>query len=194
MKQYYNITDVLDGMEIDAAVDLFYQWTEAAVADHIPRVTLRSKYPPWFDGAVKRALRDKELAHRRKNLSPTLENIADFAQKGSVFKTAVLTKYWGYIFHIIDDFRSNAKRFWSLLKPTKISGRAVPVLKIDGREVTDDCERAESFNNAFASKFTDSSVDRLAEVKSYEIDALSEFCITYDSDYLYRVSQKNVST
>ena len=47
---------VLDDMEVDAAVDLFYQWTEAAVADHIPRVTLKSKYPPWFDGAVKRAL------------------------------------------------------------------------------------------------------------------------------------------
>ena len=59
------------------------------------------------------------------------------------------------------------------------------MLKIDGREVTDDCERAESFNSVFASKFTDPSVDRLPEVTSYEIDALSKFWITYDSDYLY---------
>ena len=76
---------ILDGLEVDAAVDLFYQWTEAAVADHIPRVTFKCKYPPWFDSDVKRALREKELAHRRKKLSPTSENNADFSLKRSVF-------------------------------------------------------------------------------------------------------------
>ena len=61
------------------------------------------------------------------------------------------------------------------------SGRAVPVLKIDGRDVTDDCERAESFNSVFSSKFTDPSVDGLPEVTSYDIDSLSEFCVTRDT-------------
>ena len=172
---------VLDDMEVDAAVDLFYQWTEAAVADHIPRVTLKSKYPPWFDGAVKRALREKEIAHRRKKLSPTSENIADFALKRSAFKSTVLAKYRGYILHIIDDFRDNSKRFWSLLKSAKSSGRTVPVLKVDGCEISDDRERAECFNRVFASKFSDPTVERLPTVTSHDIDVLSEFSVTHDA-------------
>ena len=173
--------DVLDSMDVDDAVDLFYQWTEAAVADHIPRVSLRSKYPPWFDGDVKRALHDKEVAHRRKKLSPTSENTADFRLKRSVFKTTVFTKYREYILHIIDDFHSNSKRFWSLLKSAKASGRTAPVLKIDGRIVTDDCERAECFNRVFASKFSDPTVDRLPDVVSHDVDMLSEFSVTHEA-------------
>ena len=172
---------VLDGMEVDAAVELFFQWTEAAVADHIPRVTFKSKFPPWFDGAVKRALREKEIAHRRKKLSLTPENIAEFSLKRSVFKSTVLAKYRRYILHIIDDFRDNSKRFWSLLKSAKFSGRTVPVLKVDGRDISDDCEQAECFSPVFAAKFSDPTVDRLPKVTSYDIDVLSEFSVTYDA-------------
>ena len=172
---------MLDGMEVDAAVDVFYQWTEAAVAEHIPRIVLKRKYPPWFDGDVKRALREKELAHRRKKLCPTPNNVADFALKRSTFKATVLAKYRGYILHIIDDFRDNSKRFWSLLKSAKSSNRTVPVLRVEGRDVTDDCERAECFNRAFASKFSDSTIDRLPYVTSHDIDILTDFHVTYDA-------------
>ena len=65
----------MDAMDVDTTVDIFYQWTEVAVAEHIPRVTLKSKYPPWFDSSVRRALRGKELAHRRRKLSPTPESL-----------------------------------------------------------------------------------------------------------------------
>ena len=100
---------------------LFYQWTEAAVAEHIPRVTPMSKYPPLFDGAVKRALRERDRSQAQK-LSLTSDNMAEFALKRPVFKSTVLAKYRGYILHIIDELRDNSKRFWSLLKSVKSSG------------------------------------------------------------------------
>ena len=172
---------VLDDMEVDAAVELFYQWTGAAVADHIPRVTFKAKYPPWFDGDVRRVLREKEIAHRRKKRAPTPENTADFAMKRSVFKSVVLNKYRRHILHIIDDFRDNSKRFWSLLKSAKSSGRTAPVLRVDGRDVTDDRERAECFSHVFASKFSEPTADRLPNVASHDIDILNEFTVTYET-------------
>ena len=173
--------NIMDDMDVDAAVDVFYQWTEAAVADHIPRVTLQSKYPPWFDGAVRRALREKELAHRRRKLSPTPENVALFSDKRSAFKSTVLSKYRTYVLHIIDDFRDNSKRFWSLLKSVKSSGRTVPVLSVNGRDVTDDRARAECLNRTFASRFSDPCVDSLPDAVCYDIDNFSELTVTYDT-------------
>ena len=53
--------------------------------------------------------------------------------------------------------------------------------RVDGRDVTDDCERAECFNRAFASKFSDSTIDRLPYVTSHDIDILTDFHVTYDA-------------
>ena len=79
--------NVLDGLDVDDAVGIFYQWVEAAIADFIPTVILRSKVPPWFDGDVKRALREKESAHRQKKKSPTAENLAIFLTAGPDLRT-----------------------------------------------------------------------------------------------------------
>ena len=51
--------NILDTMSVDGAVDQFYTWVNAAIADHIPTVTLKAKCLPWFDGEVKTALREK---------------------------------------------------------------------------------------------------------------------------------------
>ena len=42
---------VLSG-DIREAVDMFYGVLEGAIRDHIPAVTLRRKYHPWFDAEV----------------------------------------------------------------------------------------------------------------------------------------------
>ncbi|XP_043217970.1 uncharacterized protein LOC122379656 [Amphibalanus amphitrite] len=123
--------NMLDDLAVDDAVELFYEWTDAAISDHIPVVTLKARYPPWFDADVKRALRQKEIAHRHKKQSPTDERIKRFATCRTQFKSLVLSKYRRYMLHIVDDFKNNSKRFWSLLKSVK-SSKNVSVLKCDG--------------------------------------------------------------
>ena len=71
---------MLDELDVDDAVDLFHTWTEPAIDSYTPKVTLRAKFPPWFDGDVRRSLREKDCAFRRKKRSPTLENVTDFSQ------------------------------------------------------------------------------------------------------------------
>lgn len=173
--------NVLDDLDVDDALELFYQWVDAAIADFIPTVTLKSKFPPWFDGDVKQALREKESAHRQMKRSPTAENCAAFSDRRSRFKSIVSSKYRQYILHLVDDFKSNSKRFWSLLKSIKSSGRGVPALNCDGRIVTDDTERAECFSRSFAAKFSDPTVSVFPDCVSYGIDNLNHFTVMYET-------------
>ena len=64
----------------------FYDLVEAAVSDHVPTVTLSRKYPPWFDSAVREALKEKEVAFvaKRRNSNPQLES--NFRAKRKNFK------------------------------------------------------------------------------------------------------------
>ena len=72
---------LLDGVGVDEAVNNFYTLLESAIADHVPTVVLRRRIPPWFDGAVRTALRLKEAAFRRLRRNPSPETQADFADK-----------------------------------------------------------------------------------------------------------------
>ena len=62
---------ILDGLEMNRAVDVFYSILEAAICDHVPRVTLRRRFPPWFDATVRAALKCKEAAFRRLRRNPS---------------------------------------------------------------------------------------------------------------------------
>ena len=124
---------------------------------------------------------EKERAFQRKKRSPTVENVTAFSQCRARFKAIVSSKYRRYVLHLVDDFKSNSKRFWSLLKSIKSSGRVVPSLNCDGRTVTDDVERAECFNRAFSAKFSEPAIETLPECFSYHIDSLNHFTATYDT-------------
>ena len=78
------------------AVELFYRWTETAISEHIPTVTMKTRYPPWFDADVKRALREKERAHFLKKHSPNDMRAEQFSASRTRFKNIVLYKYRRY--------------------------------------------------------------------------------------------------
>ena len=76
---------MLDGLDVNRAVDVFYALLEAAIHDHVPRVTLRRLLPPWFDSAVRGALRSKEAAFRRLRRNPTDDARHEFSEKRAAF-------------------------------------------------------------------------------------------------------------
>ena len=61
---------LLDGIGVDKAVETFYNLLNSATANHVPTVVLRRRVPPWFDSAVRAALRLKEAAYRRLRRNP----------------------------------------------------------------------------------------------------------------------------
>ena len=76
---------LIDDVGVDEAVDRFYALLESAIADHVPTVILRRRLPPWFDGAVRTALRLKEAAFRRLRRNHGQATQTDFADKRRVF-------------------------------------------------------------------------------------------------------------
>ena len=119
---------MLDGLEVNRAVDVFYSLLEAAICDHVPRVTLRRHFPPWFDSAARQALRLKEAAFRRLRRNPSDEARRDFSEKRSLFKTICYQRYSAYLRDLVDTFRTNPKRYWTFLKCFTKKGALHPVL------------------------------------------------------------------
>ena len=55
---------MLGDLHVNDAVDAFYSTLQASIQDHIPTLTLKRRYPPWFDSDVRKALAEKESACR----------------------------------------------------------------------------------------------------------------------------------
>ena len=171
---------LLDDSEVDEAVDIFYSMLEAAVADHVPTVTITRRYPPWFDAAARQALRSKETAFRRLRRNPTPETREDFSQKRKIFKDAGAKSYSDYLCSLVDSFKTNPKRYWSFLKCFNRKGSVSPVLRDGTRLVSDDSERASLLNDAFASKFCDPAVTVHPRAPDYDIPVFNRVCVSQD--------------
>ena len=170
---------LLDDVGADEAVDTFYTLLESAIADHVPTVILRRRLPPWFDGAVRTALRLKEAAFRRLRRDPGPAVQAEFADKRRAFKSVSSSKYFEYLRKLTDDFKTNPKRYWSFLKCITKKSSISPVLYSSDRAlVSDDLDRADSLNNAFAAKFTDPLVRSFPEAPAYPIETMSQLHVS----------------
>ena len=170
--------DLLEDLPVDEAVDDFYTLLEAAIADHVPVVTLGRSYPPWFSREVRAALRQKEAAYRRLRRNRQEETDRDFTDKRRVFKNLANGAYIKYLRDLTDDFRTNPKRMWSFLKCFNRKGGTAPILTDGVRKVSDSKERAELLNRTFAAKFTDPSASFYPDVISHSIFNLSTLRVT----------------
>ena len=54
--------DLLDDTDVDGAVSMFYTLMDATMRDHVPVVTVKKRFPPWFTGDVRRAILTKQAS------------------------------------------------------------------------------------------------------------------------------------
>ena len=137
---------VLEAMDVNGAVEFFYDAVFAAVSDYVPIIELRQKYPPWFDRTVRDLLREKERAHRRKKADPCAANVEQHARARAEFKRQADAGYRAYLLGLVRDFKDNPKRYWTFIKSLKSNNHVSPVLEYAGRLVTDALARANCFN------------------------------------------------
>ena len=110
---------MLEPLDMNDAVNMFYDFLESAIRDYVPTVELRRRFPPWYDADVRAALRAKETAFNRVKRNRTPAAASDFADKRREFKSISCAKYHQYIRGMIGDFKSNPKRWWTFLKSVK---------------------------------------------------------------------------
>ena len=172
--------DSMLNVDVNEAVDTFYDVLGGAIRDYIPTVTLRRNCPPWFDAEVKRALKEKETAFKRMKRNHSSEAVNDFENKRRDFKSLSGRKYFEYLRGMIGDFKNNPKRFWSFLKCVRGKTGQIPVLMDGQREVTGDVERANLLNRTFASKFSNPEVTKFPETLIYDLPTLNRLFVSED--------------
>ena len=135
--------------------------------------------PPWFDGAVRAALRLKEAAYRRLRRHPSSAGRTEFENRRRDFKTVSSQKYYEYLRNLTDDFKTNPKRYWSFLKClTKKPSVSSVLFDANGQPVTNDKARASVLNEAFAAKFTAAGTTVLPDAPVFQLDTLPQLCVS----------------
>ena len=109
----------------------------------------------------------------KRNRSPETE--ASFQEKRRRFKQASSSKFHQYLSGLVDDLKTNPKRFWTFLKCQKGKHSAMSHLIDGNRKVTDDAEKAELLNRVFAAKFTNPDVTAFPPAPDYPLDILNTF-------------------
>ena len=168
---------VLENMDVNSAVELFYDIVFAAVTDNVPMIEIRQKFPPWFDRTVRDLLREKEQAHKRKKADPSVANVEEHARARSAFKRATCASYSEYLLGLVGKFKENPKRYWSFIKALKSSGHVSPVLECNGELVKDAAAKANCQNKCFAAKFSAPYTAALPEAPALQSQGLSSFYV-----------------
>lgn len=175
---------------------LFYDLVEAAIADVVPVVSLRRPSPPWFDGEVRKALKAKERAFRRKKRNPSLENKELFRVARSAFKHIARAKYTGYLASLAADVGDNPKRFWTFVKNHSNHHSLPSVLhnEATGTDASDPSQKAGLLMEYFQSVYhsTAHNVQDKPPLQSYNLDAMQAIYIS-DSEVLHKLSKLDAS-
>ena len=167
--------NVIEDLDVNEAVSVFYDFVFAAINDYVPMVELRRRYPPWYDRTVRDLLRDKELAQKRKKANPTQDNIEAHSRARADFKRLADQSFRSYLLGLIRDFKDNPKRYWTFVRSLKSCSQVSPVLEWLGQKVTGVVDRANVFNACFRKKFSDPYVGPLPEPPILNAPGLSRF-------------------
>ena len=172
---------MFDTLPVNEAVDLFYSKLEASIQDHIPTLTLKRRYPPWFDSDVRKALTEKESAYRSMKSNRNIDTMNRFRDCRKIFKKVSCMKYFEYLKDITGDFKSNPKRFWSFLKCVRGGKGQLPTLTDNTGDISGDVERADLLNRTFADKFSDPTVAFLPQAPNFDLPELVDFEVSASS-------------
>ena len=99
--------------DINESVSMFYDIVLSAISDHVPRIKVRRRVPPWYDAELIAALKLKELRHRMKKRIPLPEHIQLFKQARDTLKKMAKTKYEEYLASVAEGVETEPRRFFS---------------------------------------------------------------------------------
>ena len=160
----------------------------AAVTNYIPTKQIKGKNPlPWTNGPTLNVIKKKESVWQKLKKSSSRYLRDKYSQLRAKVKCMLRESRDKYLGSVESDFKSNPKRFWSLLRqnsksrsvPHRISMASGPSgrIKAEGPNAI-----ASLFNRYFASVFTESSpeFEELNEIYDSNQTALTDLSLTND--------------
>ena len=111
---------------------------------------------PWVNRNIKRLIRIKKRRYDKAKQSGTTEDWETFKEFRRFVKHELIKSHDEYI--LDTDGKDNgfkiSKKFWSYVKSKRRDMTGIPVLKVDGIEITTGREKAEALSEQYDSIFT----------------------------------------
>ena len=133
--------------------------------------------PPWLDGEVKRAIREKRKAWNKWKRMGGEEEKKAYKMWETKTKKLIRNKKNTLERQIAKDSKLNPKRFFSFINSARRSRSSIGPLKKDGARVTDPKDQAELMNDYFQSVFTRTNIPPPAK-ESTGMTVLSDIEVT----------------
>ena len=136
------------------------------IKEHIPQKTLnKKKSTPWFNSHIRRLIRQKQRRYNAARHSNSEQNWRKFRNLQKMVHNEMRKAHQTYIKNLLDigddDVISEntkpriTKRFWQYIKAKRKDTSGIPILKSEGKEITDAKQKADILNKQYISVFTD---------------------------------------
>jgi len=132
-----------------------------SVQQYIPhRLLCPKRSLPWVDYKTRKLIRRRDRIHKKwkKTNNPAL--LEAFRSLKSEIQKRLRKQFWNFTEELITvpddapDQPQTTKKFWSYVKQKRTEHSGVAPLKVNGKLVTDDREKAEVLNGQFQSAFS----------------------------------------
>jgi len=149
--------------DINSVWIAFKEIVKDAQAKCIPSISITDSGDPlWINQNIKRQKRICRRLHHKRNLNASLlSSYKAECKKLKEMKRSCLNEF---MLQTLSDYsKHNPKKFYQSVKSKCKTNREIPILKVNGKEVIDDKEKANCLNDAFASVYQkwDNSVSSL---------------------------------
>lgn len=148
-------TQLMDQLDIDSAVDVFYRTLKPIIHKHTPKSLPRTdKFPIWFSKHLIQLIKEKEAYFKLKNQTNNSLHIALFKIKRREIKHEKKKCIELYEANIEEKIKSNPKAFFSYTKSLQKSNCLTLVMRYKERTSENMKETADLFANCFANVYT----------------------------------------
>ena len=147
-------------ISVDEMYNKFVEVIRTSTEKHIPHNTLSGRWDaPWVNRNIKRLISIENRMYDKAKQSGTPEDWETFKEFRRFVKHELFKSHDEYIEGILDTYgKDNAfkisKKFWSYVRSKRRDMTGIPVLKVDGKEITTCREKAEALIKQYDSIFT----------------------------------------
>ena len=170
-----NLNNKVKDKTVDQSMEIFYNELSNAYNRSFPYVRLsrkRAKDKPWVTTCLKRSINEKHKLFKKYLINRTPENEANYRNYSNKLRTIIRKAEINYYRKIFDQKENSIKILWKHLgsflnSPRENTKVHIDKLLVDGKELTNKKDIADSLNNYFINIGTQLSTKVNASDKTF---------------------------
>lgn len=148
-------TTTLNSSNVDSVTARFYSELNKVIVTHIPsrRVNIDSRFPPWYNSALKKVIKDKLKFHKKYKIYNHNSDYQTFSLLRDRQKCMEKECYDNFINRAEININTNPKHFWTFVKSKQKSSELPNNMFLSSQQVSGGEAISNLFNIHFQSSF-----------------------------------------